>query len=449
MAKKLSDINKEIMESNIRFYEFFMKKTLPSVQDFIKQLESRTEVYLFSGIIRDYFLYKKELDFPIRDIDLVTEDDVDLHNLFPKENFKINSFGGYKLYINNTPIDIWPMKKTWGIKYQSTLFPKLLHADLLRTTFFNFSSILFNFNSKKFIYGKKFLQFMQKKEIALVLPQNPYPELCIINARFYLDNRNLKPSKELIDYIIKNKEHISSFKQIQHNHFGKIIYSDDDMNKWFDELFINKSQLMQKPFNQTAIDKFSSKQDTPALPVLHQEQLPIGESFMPINIYRFKISLIEYHAVPANKLHRILDIAGNATFEDLHDLIFTAFDRYDPHLYQFILTREEAKSDHALYDCKERVLDPYSMEDADMMMDEGDIAHNAATFTLDDAKLQEKDFIYYRFDFGDDWMHRLCLEKIYPLEAAAIGDEPYAVIVKKVGESPAQYEDEDDEEDDT
>ena len=31
---------------------------------------------------------------------------------------------------------------------------------------------------------------------------------------------------------------------------------------------------------------------------------------MPINIYRFKISLIEYHAVPANKLHRILDIAG-------------------------------------------------------------------------------------------------------------------------------------------
>ena len=139
---------------------------------------------------------------------------------------------------------------------------------------------------------------------------------------------------------------------------------------------------------------------------------------MPINIYRFKISLIEYHAVPANKLHRILDIAGNATFEDLHDLIFTAFDRYDPHLYQFILTREETKSDHALYDCKERVLDPYSMEEADIMMDEGDIAHNAATFTLDDAKLQEKDFIDYRFDFGDDWMHRLRLEKIYPLEAA-------------------------------
>ena len=100
---------------------------------------------------------------------------------------------------------------------------------------------------------------------------------------------------------------------------------------------------------------------------------------MSINIYRFKISLIEYHAVPANKLHRILDIAGNATFEDLHDLIFTAFDRYDPHLYQFILTREEAKSDHALYSCKEQVLDPHSMEDADMMMDEGDIAHNAAT----------------------------------------------------------------------
>ena len=51
------------------------------------------------------------------------------------------------------------------------------------------------------------------------------------------------------------------------------------------------------------------------------------------------------------------------------------------------------------------------------------------------AKLQEKDFIYYRFDFGDDWMHRLRLEKIYPL-AAASSDEPYAAIVKKVGAIP-------------
>ena len=97
-------------------------------------------------------------------------------------------------------------------------------------------------------------------------------------------------------------------------------------------------------------------------------------------------------------------------------------------------------------DCQERALNPYSAEDAEEMTEEGDIVHNAATFTLDDAKLQEKDFTYYWFGFGGDWMHRLRLEKIYPLAAVGNG-KPYAVR-EKVGASPAQYEEEDDSEED-
>ncbi len=54
-----------------------------------------------------------------------------------------------------------------------------------------------------------------------------------------------------------------------------------------------------------------------------------------ITMYRFKVSLIGPHEQPIGKLHRIIDVAGNAPFVVLHELIFEAFDRFDPHLFKF------------------------------------------------------------------------------------------------------------------
>ena len=49
-------------------------------------------------------------------------------------------------------------------------------------------------------------------------------------------------------------------------------------------------------------------------------------------IYRLKISLIQPH-YPATKLHRVLEISGNASFYNLHERIFEAFDRWDEHAF--------------------------------------------------------------------------------------------------------------------
>ena len=149
-----------------------------------------------------------------------------------------------------------------------------------------------------------------------------------------------------------------------------------------------------------------------------------------ITMYRFKVSLIGPHEQPIGKLHRIIDVAGNAPFVVLHELIFEAFDRFDPHLFKFMLTRKEAKSERDLFGCPEEVAD---LEFAQDFGDKGRTVHDVFTYTLDEAGLKEKEFIYYWFDFGDDWLHRLRLEKIFQINDDDVESKGwYAEIVKKV-----------------
>ena len=49
-----------------------------------------------------------------------------------------------------------------------------------------------------------------------------------------------------------------------------------------------------------------------------------------MKIYQFRVSII---GIP--NLYRTIEVSENCTFDDLHDAIFQAFDRYDSHLYSF------------------------------------------------------------------------------------------------------------------
>lgn len=61
---------------------------------------------------------------------------------------------------------------------------------------------------------------------------------------------------------------------------------------------------------------------------------------------------------------------------------------------------------------------------------------------LDELNLAEKEYIYYWFDFGDDWLHRIRIEKITQSDDA---DSYRFTVIKAVGEMPPQYADESDE----
>jgi len=232
---KSADIVKSIKSKEDNFRVYFEYNLDDETSQFINKLKQHTSLYLFSGIIRDFFLAKNEV---FRDIDLIYDIDINLENIFPKYNFEKNSFGGYKVHIGKYIIDIWNLNETWGLKKgQLTLEFNKLHK-LPDTTFFNFSSIIYSLKENEFIIGKPFLNFLKKEEIDIVLDDNPYPELCIINTIYYQKKLNYKLSKRLKNYILHTIEELSPSKllNIQIKHFNKIMFTKDEIFSFRDKL---------------------------------------------------------------------------------------------------------------------------------------------------------------------------------------------------------------------
>jgi hypothetical protein len=130
---------------------------------------------------------------------------------------------------------------------------------------------------------------------------------------------------------------------------------------------------------------------------------------------------------------RTIQIKGSQTLQDLHDAIFEAFDRWDEHLYEFNLG--SGPYDRAKI---------YSLR---MAPDGFDDSEKPAGFvnatTIDDLKLAVGRVFGYAFDFGDDWQHRIDVEAIERAPARV----KFPRVIKRVGKSPPQYPDLDDEDD--
>ncbi|CCK78894.1 MULTISPECIES: plasmid pRiA4b ORF-3 family protein [Desulfobacula] len=149
--------------------------------------------------------------------------------------------------------------------------------------------------------------------------------------------------------------------------------------------------------------------------------------------YQFRVSII---GIP--KLYRLIEASENCTFDDLHNVIFQSFDRYDEHLYSFFITRKDTKSMRNIYDAPQ-ITHPVSAEE---MMGYGERKESTAKMQICDVGLNEKDVFHYLFDFGDEWWHRIKVQNIKETKAK----KKYIKLIKSVGESPPQYPDYDDEE---
>jgi hypothetical protein len=159
-------------------------------------------------------------------------------------------------------------------------------------------------------------------------------------------------------------------------------------------------------------------------------------------LYTLKVSLLsgpvmEAFAEKNPVVSRTIQIKGDQTLADLHDAIYDAFDRDDEHLYEFQFGKKPMDRNAPRYGPQP--------EEGFGGFDEVDVAGDAAETTLDSLGLKARNRFFYWFDFGDDWWHRIDVVRVE--DEAPPGKYPR--VTERVGESPPQYpnwEDEGDEE---
>jgi hypothetical protein len=233
VAKKLSDIEKQIKDKEKDFVPFLKELLDKEVFSFLIELSKLDNLYLFSGIIRNYFLGVKE----VRDVDIMIDTSRNISGFVSKFKYRKNSYGGYKIFINDTIVDLWYMKDTWALHNSQKVFDFEVEKYIPNTAFFNFSSILFSFDENNFIFTKYFLRFLRDKKIDYVFEPNANYALCVVNSFYYKDKLKLAFTDKLKDYLLKlDKKYSSDYENVQVKHFGEIIYSKTEIQKEIDEM---------------------------------------------------------------------------------------------------------------------------------------------------------------------------------------------------------------------
>ena len=133
------------------------------------------------------------------------------------------------------------------------------------------------------------------------------------------------------------------------------------------------------------------------------------------------------------EISRTIEARGDHTLADLHRAIFDAFDREDEHLYEFQFGGKRPMDPEA-----RRYGPPMAMVD---LFGEEEGSADAERTTLDSLGPEVGDVFGYWFDFGDDWWHQI--EVLAIAEGAPRGRLPK--VTRRVGESPPQYVDWDEE----
>ncbi|GIN70776.1 hypothetical protein J14TS2_12510 [Bacillus sp. J14TS2] len=135
-------------------------------------------------------------------------------------------------------------------------------------------------------------------------------------------------------------------------------------------------------------------------------------------IYQFKVQLLGFRP----PIWRRLQIESNMTFLDFHQVLQLAFEWEDYHLHTYRMTKSNGESIKPLEIGAE---DEYGLFSP---------AYDEAETLLSDFFIQEKDRAVYIYDFGDDWIHEIILEKVLTPEKGVA----YPFCVKAMREAPEE-----------
>ena len=164
-------------------------------------------------------------------------------------------------------------------------------------------------------------------------------------------------------------------------------------------------------------------------------QKPTGnERLYTLEVFITHGPITEDFAKKNRVVSRVIQIRGEQTLEQLHVAIFAAFDREDEHMYEFQLGGKGPMDPKARCYSRSAVMDdPFSGKES---------AGDVASTTVGSLGLKVDEVFGYWFDFGDDWWHQINVVSI----EETVPKGRYPRVTKRVGESPPQYIDWDEEE---
>ena len=218
---------------NHDFWDFIVENVFKNkIPDILEPYLDGNNLYILSGINRDFLLYKEKCD--VRDIDFVVDSKIEISDsLLKKYQGKINSFGGVKLNVRGISIDLWSLEKTWGIVEQQKE-PSI--DSLLGSVFFNCTAIVYDVSNRCFIKTKDFDSFMEKKILDIVYENNPNIPLCIVNTFLYCEKYNLKISNHLKEWLIEMDKNVEDYENLEYKHYKKIVYSNEVIKKYIKDI---------------------------------------------------------------------------------------------------------------------------------------------------------------------------------------------------------------------
>ncbi len=227
------DPYREYIDGQARSFKAFIRSFLLNDNtELLDEIARQTKVYIFSGVIRNFFCgipQQRDLDIVIKNINqLKISTDINSFRLTQ------NSFGGWKVQLNNLIIDTWGLENTWGIK-KDKLEPT--PESLIKTSFFNFSSIAYDYNEERFIYDTDFLLFLITEMMDVVYTKNPNIPLCVINSLHYRMKFGYGLSANLCQWLVRNSTYVSDsdYRRVQLKHFSSVIYNISEIEKFIQE----------------------------------------------------------------------------------------------------------------------------------------------------------------------------------------------------------------------
>lgn len=145
--------------------------------------------------------------------------------------------------------------------------------------------------------------------------------------------------------------------------------------------------------NKALLDALMSGQVTSIFEKLKRDETP---TLLPIptEVRGFRVRLDLHGAKPP--VWRRLDLPGDLILPLVHDVIQAAMGWYDSHLHRF-----RTGSDHR---------SPYLVTDFDL--DEGEDGVLEDDVRLDQLVAEKGDALWYEYDFGDGWDHKLVVEGV-------------------------------------